>query len=259
MPKKRFGQHFLTDPAILERIVDFSRVGAGDSVVEIGPGRGALTSRLARRAGSVVAVELDRDLIGPLEASMPSNVRILAADALDIDYRTIAPAGYALVGNLPYNVATPLIERFTAARRAIGSVTVMLQKEVADRIVASPGGKDYGPLTLGVGYYAEVEAGFVLKPGAFSPPPRVDSRMIRLTWKTDVGDAPTLMAFIRTSFRSRRKTLVNNIQSLSGVGRDRATRALVEAGLDPNVRAEDVSLETFRSLHAALGAERPKS
>jgi len=251
MAKKRLGQHFLSDPRILDRIVTFSRVGPEDAVVEIGPGRGALTHPLAALARTVTAIEFDTDLIPRLRESMPANVTIIEADALEVDYTAIAPAGYALVGNLPYNISTPLIERFAAARKTIGSVTIMVQKEVADRILAPPGGKDYGPLSIGVQYFANLERGFVLPPGAFSPPPKVDSRMLRWTWKPDVVDNPAFLKFVRGAFASRRKTLVNNLEAM-GYPRDRVPPALASHGLAPTARPEQLSLEQFCALFDAL-------
>jgi len=254
VPKKRFGQHFLTDPGIFNRIVEFSRVGPDDRVVEIGPGRGGLTAKLAAKAQHVTAIEVDSDLIGHLQRSAPSNVNIVGQDALTIDFNSIVDSPYVLVANLPYNIATPLIERFIAARASIGSLTVMVQKEVAERILAAPGGRDYGALSVGVQYYAKVEAGFVLGPEAFSPPPRVDSQMIRMEWKPDVRTRPDFIRFVRTAFASRRKKLTNNLGSrFPGMSREVLIEAIEGAGLDANVRPEGVSVDQFFRLYTALG------
>jgi 16S rRNA (adenine1518-N6/adenine1519-N6)-dimethyltransferase len=253
VPKKSLGQHFLTDPGILERIVEFSRVGPGDTVVEIGPGRGTLTRVLARRAAQVYAIEVDGDLIGPLEDVLPANVTLIAADALDVDYTNICPAPYHIVANLPYNISTPLIERFVAARSLIGSVTVLVQREVADRILAAPGTREYSPLTIGVQYFAEVERGFVLKPGSFSPPPKVDSRVIRMEWRSGAGDDPGFLEFIRGVFAARRKTLANNLNSMFPL-HDRRTivRAIAEIGHPAAVRAERIPIPDLERLHRSL-------
>jgi 16S rRNA (adenine1518-N6/adenine1519-N6)-dimethyltransferase len=256
VPKKRFGQHFLTDPGILARIVQFSRIGPEDHVVEIGPGRGALTTRLAEVARTVTAVEIDTDLTGPLIRAMPANVTIIQRDALEVDYRDISMPPYALVANLPYNIATALVERFVDARASIGAVTVMVQKEVADRILSSPGGRDYGPLSIGIQYYARVESGFVLPPGAFRPAPRVHSRMIRLVWKPGVRDNPRFLRFVRSAFASRRKKLVNNLQAaLPGTSREFLARTFEQHDLEPGVRPEDVSVEQFIALYCRLRDE----
>jgi 16S rRNA (adenine1518-N6/adenine1519-N6)-dimethyltransferase len=253
MPKKRFGQHFLTDPGILDRIVTFSRVQPADLVVEIGPGRGALTTRLAASAKSITVIEIDHDLIAGLRQSMPANVRVIEQDALDVDYRAVSTQGYLLVANLPYNIATPLIERFTAARSCIGSVTIMVQKEVADRILAGPGRKDYGPLSVGVQHYARVEPGFVLPPGAFKPPPKVQSRMIRLEWRPDVADNPAFIRFVRHAFASRRKKLVNNLAAIvPGSSREHRAQMLERAGAHENARPEELSPEQFLRLFSEI-------
>ena len=249
MPKKRFGQHFLSDPNILGRIVDFSRVGPFDTVVEIGPGRGALTKAIAERVRRVVAVEIDRDLAEKLRTSVPANVQIVEQDALGTDLAAVSPEPYHLLGNLPYNIATPLFERFVEARTHILSVTVMIQREVADRILAGPGNRDYSPLSIGIQYYAEVEFGFGVPPGAFTPRPKVDSAVIRLTWRDNVADAPALMKFVRKAFMSRRKKLVNNLMAMYGnKNRIELTDTLTALGIDSDARPEDLSVEAYVKL-----------
>ena len=254
MTRKRFGQHFLSDPGILDRIVEFARVAPRDRVVEVGPGRGALTTRLAEACSSVTAIEVDRDLIVSLRVAMPPNVTIVEQDALTVDYGSVAEPGYVLVANLPYNIATPLIERFIAARFSIRTVTVMVQKEVADRILASAGVADYGPLSVGVQYYASVEPGLVLPPGAFNPPPKVHSRMIRLEWRPGVPDNPAFIRFVRNAFSSRRKKLVNNlIPMLPGIERRKLVELLETAGIDQNARPEELSPEEFLRVFSITG------
>ena len=257
MSKKRFGQHFITDPGILKRIIEFSRVGPGDVIVEIGPGRGALTTRLAKAGRSVTAIEIDSDLIESLRQTVQENVEVIEEDALNIDYATLLPQPFVLVANLPYNVATPLIERFIAARTSIRAVTTMVQKEVADRILAAPGGREYGPLSIGVQYYADVEGGFVLPPGAFRPPPKVHSRMIRLEWKPDIADKPEFIRFVRNAFTSRRKKLVNNLSVMfPQTSKNALTHLLEQEGLSDKVRPEELSVEQFLSLFSRLDASR---
>ena len=257
MPKKRFGQHFITDPGILKNIIEFSRVRPEDVIVEIGPGRGALTTRLAQVGRSVTAIEVDSDLIEPLRQTVPENVEVIEEDALNIDYLSLLPRPYVLVANLPYNVATPLIERFIAARASILSVTIMVQKEVADRILAAPGGREYGPLSIGVQYYADVEGGFVLGPGAFRPSPKVHSRMIRLEWKPDIAEKPEFIRFVRNAFTSRRKKLVNNLGAMHPqTPRDALHRILEQEGLSTDVRPEELSVAQFLGVFSRLGATR---
>ena len=253
MPRKRFGQHFLTDPNILGRIVDFSRVGPSDTVVEIGPGRGALTKTIAERVRRVVAVEIDRDLVERLRAYVPPNVQVVERDALETDLAEVSPEPYHLLGNLPYNIATPLLERFVDARTHILSATVMIQKEVADRILARPGNRDYSPLSIGIQYYAEVERGFRVLPGAFTPRPKVDSAVIRLTWRDNVADATALMEFVRKAFTSRRKKLVNNLMTIYGnKNRNQLADTLNAVGVDPDARPEDLSVDEYVKLFQSL-------
>ena len=233
--------------------MDFSRVGPSDTVVEIGPGRGALTKTIAERVRRVVAVEIDRDLVEMLRTSVPPNVQIVERDALETDLAEVSPEPYHLLGNLPYNIATPLFERFVHARTHIRSVTVMIQKEVADRILARPGTREYSPLSIGIQYYAEVERGFPVQPGAFTPRPKVDSAVIRLTWRDDVADARALMEFVRKAFTSRRKKLVNNLMTIYGnKNRNQLADTLNAVGIDPDARPEDLSVDHYVKLFQAL-------
>ncbi len=253
MPKKHLGQHFLSDPHILRKIVDFSRVGSQDTVVEIGPGKGTLTQTLAERVRRVVTIEIDPDLVRSLRTRISSNVEIIEGDALEIDFTRLSDSPYHVVANLPYNVATPLIERFTKARGSIASVTIMLQKEVADRILAGPGSRQYGVLSVGIQYYAGTEGGFRVPPGAFTPKPKVWSRMIRMTWHAEIVDSPDFMLFVKQAFSSRRKKLVNNlVPSFPGHGRDRLLEIFEREGVPPDARAENLPVDAFIRLHHAL-------
>ena len=253
MPKKRYGQHFLSDPAILERIVQFARVPPGADVVEIGPGRGTLTRVLALTARRLIAVEVDRDLVPGLRRTMPANVEILEQDALGLDFGTLTPDRFHLVANLPFNIATPLLERFVRARDRITAVTIMVQKEVADRIAAEPGSSDYGPLSVGIQYYAQVEPGFLVQPGSFDPPPKVHSRLVRLTWRPGVPDAPAFIRFVRSAFSSRRKKLLNNLNGrYPGLDRKALTGLLEALSIPPNARPENLSIPQFLALHERL-------
>lgn len=254
MPRKRLGQHFLTDPGILRRIVEFAGPGPEDTILEIGPGHGNLTRLLAERVRRVVAIELDADLVGPLRESVPANVEVVHGDALAADYSTIAGKRYGIVANLPYNVATPLLERFVQARSHISSVTVLVQKEVADRILAPPRSRVYGPLSVGIQHYAIPRSGFLVPPGAFRPPPRVHSRVIRIDWRESVPDAPGFRAFVNRVFSARRKTLLNNLAAMFPErGKTELETRLADLGLDPGNRADSLTPTQLFALWEDLG------
>jgi 16S rRNA (adenine1518-N6/adenine1519-N6)-dimethyltransferase len=248
--KKRYGQHFLSDTNILKRIVAFAGIEPMDTVVEIGPGGGALTLQLAQQATRVVAIEIDRDLISPLRSAAPHNVEVIEADALSFDFSRIAEEPYHLVGNLPYNVATPLFRRFIGFRRSIRDVTVMIQKEVADRIVAGPGSAAYGPLSVLVQYYAAPRYGFTVAPGSFRPKPKVDSAVIRLEWRAAVADADDFTDFVHRAFASRRKKLANNLGRMyPEKSRGQLLQTLSDVSVPPDARPENLSVEEFLRLY----------
>ena len=248
--KKRYGQHFISDRNLLQRIVDLAYIKPGDTVIEIGPGAGSLTRELAAVAKRVIAIEIDRDLIGKLRRSVPSNVEIIEGDALDIDIDSLTEGPYHLVGNLPYNVATVLLRKFIAQRARIIEVTVMLQKEVAERVSASPGSQDYGPLSVLIQYYAEPSWGFTVPPGAFTPPPKVDSAVIRLDWKPGIADFPAFTDFVHRAFTSRRKKLVNNLGAiLPGKTKDELAEILRSANVPADARAETLSIDDFLRVY----------
>jgi 16S rRNA (adenine1518-N6/adenine1519-N6)-dimethyltransferase len=257
--KKRFGQHFLTDRSILRRIVQFANIRADDTVVEIGPGAGSLTRELAAVAHRIIAIEIDRDLIANLRARMPANVEIIAADALEVDF----PAGrYRLAGNLPYNIATPLFKKFIDLRQHIRDATVMVQKEVAERLIAKPGGGDYGPLSVLIQYYATVAYGFTVSPSAFRPRPKVDSAVIRLEWKPGVPEARAFTDFVQRTFSSRRKKLANNLLNIfPGLNRQEVLRRIEAAKIGMNVRPEELSVADFLRVYNQFSedADRPNT
>jgi 16S rRNA (adenine1518-N6/adenine1519-N6)-dimethyltransferase len=249
--KKRFGQHFLTDRSILRRMVEFAGVTVGDLVVEIGPGAGSLTQELARVASRVTAIEIDRDLIPALRFAMPPNVDIIQGDALDVEF----PAGpFRLVGNLPYNIATALFKRFIENRGRIVNVTVMIQKEVAERLTAKPDTPEYGALSVLVQYYAAVTYGFTVSPGAFRPRPKIDSAVVRLDWKPNVSDAQPFTDFVHHAFSLRRKKLVNNLLHMfPSLGREEVVRRIANAGIETDVRPEKLSVEEFFRVYNQFG------
>ena len=254
-PRKRFGQNFLHDPNVVAKIANAIAPAADDHLVEIGPGLGALTEVLLPRVKSMDAVELDRDLIPRLAERVGSlgELRIHSADALKFDFASLAADGRPLriVGNLPYNISTPLMFHLLKNRDVIRDMHFMLQKEVVDRLAAAPGGKDYGRLSVMMQYHCAVDALFDVPPGAFDPPPKVMSAVVRLRpWETppvEVPDAARLEKLVMQAFSQRRKTLRNTLKGL-------LTAAQIEAaGIDPSRRAETLSLDEFAALARAAG------
>ncbi len=250
-PRKRFGQHFLSDPAVIERIVAEIGPASGDTIVEIGPGRGAITDPLARRDVELHAIELDRDLAARLRARFADrpNVHLHQADALRFDYSTLGDA-LRVVGNLPYNISTPLLFRLIEFRQGIRDMHFMLQKEVVDRMAASPGSRRFGRLTVMLGCYVDVEPLFDVEPCCFEPPPKVVSSVVRLLPKAaaeiDVHDESMLRSVVAQAFSQRRKTLRN---ALKGRIDDVQLEA---AGIDPQMRAEQVPINTWVRLSNQL-------
>jgi 16S rRNA (adenine1518-N6/adenine1519-N6)-dimethyltransferase len=249
--KKRFGQHFLHERGILARIVAAIAPRADDRVVEVGPGEGALTLPLLAAAGRLTAIEIDRDLIPRLTAAAAGvgELTIIEADALTVDFTELAAGGrLRLVGNLPYNVSTPLLFHFLEHAPVITDMHFMLQKEVVDRMAADPGSKVYGRLSVMLQAVCEVERLFTVPPGAFTPPPKVDSAIVRLTPRADAAarvPAPQrLDALVRAGFAQRRKTLHNALRGLA----DDAT--LHAAGIDPRARAEAIAVDAWLALAA---------
>jgi 16S rRNA (adenine1518-N6/adenine1519-N6)-dimethyltransferase len=249
--KKRFGQHFLTEHSILRRIVAFAGITPKDVVVEIGPGSGTLTRELAAIAERVIAIEIDKDLIPALRSTMPPNVDIVQGDARDVEFST---GPFRLVGNLPYNIATALFKRFIEYRGRIVNVTVMIQKEVAERLTANPGTPEYGPLSILVQYYAAVTYGFTVPPGAFRPRPKVNSAVVRLDWKPNVTDARPFTDFVHQAFSLRRKKLVNNLLHMfPSLGREDVLRRIANAGIQTDVRPETLSIDEFFRVYNQFG------
>ena len=256
--RRALGQHFLRDPAIARAIVDLAAPGSRDLVVEIGPGEGALTTELARRAGRVIALEVDRELIARLRVREP-NVEIVEGDARTWDYGMLsAPDGgrVLVVGNLPYSVGKPILMALVTARTAITAMTLMLQREVAERLAAPPGSKIYGSLSVLTQLYCDVRLALRVPPGAFRPPPKVDSAVVQLsvlnTPRVPVGDERWFATVVRAAFGQRRKMLANALAS--GLGRpiDAVRQAAHDADIDPARRAETLTIENFAGLAARL-------
>jgi 16S rRNA (adenine1518-N6/adenine1519-N6)-dimethyltransferase len=248
-PRKRFGQHFLHDPGILRRIVAAIAPQPGQHIVEIGPGEGAMTLPLLREAGKLTAIELDRDLIEPLrEKARPiGELAIVNADVLTVDFAALAQGGMIrLVGNLPYNISTPILFHCLDHAAAIADMHFMLQKEVVDRMAAAPGSKTYGRLSVMLQLRCTVEPLLKVPPGAFRPPPKVDSAVVRLTPLPASAlpgvDFATIGNIVRAAFGQRRKTLSNALSSLLDA------RAIAAAGIDPRARAEQLPPADFVAL-----------
>ena len=247
--KKRFGQHFLHDPGLIRRIVQAIAPKPGDRLVEIGPGEGAITLPLLREHGALTVIELDRDLIPRIEAAAAGagTLTVIHADVLTVDFTQLAH-GEALrvVGNLPYNISSPILFHCLEHAAAIRDMHFMLQKEVVDRMAAPPGSKVYGRLSVMLQLYCRVEPLLRVPPGAFNPPPKVDSAVVRLTplppEQRHDADPALVERIVRHAFGQRRKTLSN---ALSGV----ATAAQIDAaGIDPRVRAEQLAPLRFVDL-----------
>ena len=259
MTKRRaLGQHFLRDHAIAGAIVDLVAPTTRDLVVEIGPGDGALTGILAGRAGRVIALEVDRALGAALRARLPA-VEVLDADARTWAYAELAaPAGgrVLVVGNLPYSVGKPILAALVGARAAIDEMALMLQREVAERVAAPPGGKSYGSLSVFSQLHCDVRVALRVPPGAFRPPPKVDSAVLHLRMlhepRVPLADPRRFEGVVRAAFAQRRKMLANALGAGLGLPLDVVRRAAMSAGVDPTRRAETLTLSEFAELTAAL-------
>jgi len=254
-PKRRLGQHFLTDPSILNRIVDALDPEPSDTVLEIGPGRGGLTAVLTERAGTVVAIERDHDLLTGLQQSFPG-INLVAGDALALDWHgVVGHPDFLVIGNIPYNITSPLLDKALTPPRPRRCV-FLVQREVGDRIVARPGNKTYGALSVGIQAVARAEVVFRVPAGAFQPPPKVDSVVLRLTpLDVPLVDDAVLSVFraaVTGLFSLRRKQLLRGIRQLTGWSADEAGAVLRSVGLDPTARPETVAPPAFVALTAAL-------
>jgi 16S rRNA (adenine1518-N6/adenine1519-N6)-dimethyltransferase len=256
-PRKRYGQHFL-EQAWAEKLVKAIDPRPADRFLEIGPGPGALTLRLAPRVAHLTAIEIDRDIVAALTPRVPPNVTLVEGDFLEMDLGALAAAGpLRVAGNLPYNISSPIMFRLLEARERMHLVdaTLMLQREVAERIEAGPGSREYGVLSIMVAMGAEVRRLLSLPPGAFRPAPKVHSSVIRLTFRpppVPTRDRQVFDGMVRSVFTQRRKTLLNALQSFAGLrGLDSRT-VLGEAGIDPARRAETLDLTELARLADVL-------
>ena len=264
-PKKSLGQHFLVNRGVAEKILAVGGLPNGHTptpgqedatCVEVGPGHGILTKPLAERAQHVLAIEIDASLVNSLKERLGTytNLEIVHADALSFDYEGI-PGKIAIVSNLPYNIATPLLFRFLALRTKVTRLTLMFQKELADRITATPGTKAYGQLSIAAQLFTEARMSFTVPPSCFIPPPAVDSAVVtfqvRLEPKIAVGNEPHFMDIVRRAFAYRRKTLVGALCQ-GGLDKQEVVNALSIAQIAPTRRAETLTIEEFASLAHAF-------
>lgn len=259
--QKKFGQNFLIDGHVLDKIIAGAGVTKDDMVLEIGPGIGTMTQYLAEAAGKVVAVEIDRNLLPILQETLADydNVKVIHADVLSLDLEKLVQEenggrSIKVVANLPYYITTPIIMALFEQHVPLANVTVMVQKEVAARMKSGPGSKDYGALSLAVQYYAEPYIVANVPCNCFMPRPNVDSAVIRLTRYEEppvqVKDEKMLFKIIRASFNQRRKTLQNGLNNSSELNftKDQIAAAIAEAGFSPSVRGEALTLEQFAKL-----------
>jgi len=270
---KSLGQNFLIDSNIPRKIAESAGITADTGVIEIGPGFGPLTFELCQMAKKVVAVELDRTLIPVLKHTLKdfNNLKVINADILSIDINSLIDDEFGNAGirdivvcaNLPYYITTPILMHLLESNLRISSITLMIQKEVADRLSALPGGKDYGAITLAVNYYTKVECLFDVPPECFYPAPKVNSTVIKfiINDKPPVSPISTEFMFsvIKAAFAQRRKTLVNALSNaFREIDREEIIKALDKLGLDPNIRGERLSLEDFCNLSNILYKDNKK-
>lgn len=258
---KSLGQNFLSDIHIIEDIVDGSDIEPKDLVIEIGPGMGVLTAAAAERAGKVIAVEIDKKLIPILKETLAEydNVEVINADIMKTDLTEIVEANrpadggkVRVIGNLPYYITTPIIMKLLEESVPADSITIMMQKEVADRIKAEPGGKDYGALTVAVGFYCTITHVADAPKEVFVPRPKVDSTVIRLDLRkecpVDLTDQKIFFETVKGGFGQRRKTLLNSLTGVRGLPKPEIADALDAAGIDQKRRAETLSLDEFAAV-----------
>jgi 16S rRNA (adenine1518-N6/adenine1519-N6)-dimethyltransferase len=251
-PKKSLGQHFLKDPYYLKKIAEIARIGPDDQVLEIGPGLGHLTRELAAKAKMVIAIEFDKQLIPRLreEFSETAKIEIVHADALEYQYDTL-PGTWKVVANLPYYISSPIVRKLLQFRDKFTTLSLMLQKEVAERIASPPGSKEYGFLSVLVQFYTEPKIEFMVPAGAFTPAPEVDSAVITLTILKNsprqVKNEDFLMRVVKAAFSQRRNTLRNALKQLD-VPRERMEKVLASTGIDLGRRAETLSIDDFGKL-----------
>ncbi|EFM65238.1 dimethyladenosine transferase [Peptostreptococcus stomatis DSM 17678] len=261
---KSLGQNFLIDDNIVDKIVAGAGIGPGDKIIEVGPGIGTLTREMASRAEALMAVEIDKNLIPILADTLGDydNVKIVNEDIIKADIRGLIDENLGggpvkLVANLPYYITTPIIMRFLEENINVTDIVVMVQKEVAERMNAQPGGKDFGALSVAVQYYCDTEIVAKVPRHLFVPQPNVDSIVIALRVRPErkykVDDEDLYFKVVKAAFGQRRKTLLNSISSMGNLAKDQVKEALEEAGIDPKRRGETLSLDEFAILSNVIG------
>jgi 16S rRNA (adenine1518-N6/adenine1519-N6)-dimethyltransferase len=260
-PKKRLGQHFLIDRSILNKVIWTAQVEKEDAVLEVGPGLGEMTIALARQAKRVIAIEIDSKLVAILNEKMKNypNVEVVKSDILKVDFNQfLKKEGHPIkvVANLPYQVSTQLLFRFIESKETFSTFTLMLQKEVAERMVAPPGGKEYGPLSIFIQMFLDVSIRFFIKPSAFFPPPKVESAVVHMVWKEkpmiETNDEEWFKRVVKACFGYRRKTLVNALRH-SELSLPESIELKMEAiGIDPRRRPETLTIQEYASLAKVL-------
>jgi 16S rRNA (adenine1518-N6/adenine1519-N6)-dimethyltransferase len=260
-PKKRLGQHFLVDPNILNKVVRTAQVGKGDVVLEVGPGLGQMTLALADRAKKVIAVEIDERLVTILRQKVEDhpNIEVIKSDILKVDFKHLfkkETVPIKVVANLPYQISTPLLFRFVESKETFSALNLMLQKEIAERMVASPGRKEYGPLSIFIQTFADVSIQFIIRPSAFFPAPKVESALVHMVWKEkpmiETDEEEWFKRVVKACFGYRRKTLINALKH-SGLSLPESVESrMEEIGIDPRRRPETLTIQEFAKLAESL-------
>jgi 16S rRNA (adenine1518-N6/adenine1519-N6)-dimethyltransferase len=261
VPRKKLGQHFLVDQNIVKKVVKTAKIEKDDVVLEVGPGLGMMTLALADQARRVVAVEIDSKLVEILKKKVGGypHVEVIQKDILEMDFRQLREREgqpIKVVANLPYQISTPLLFQFIETKEAFSSLTLMLQREVAERMIAPPDGKEYGPLSIFTQLVADLSICFFIKPSCFFPPPKVDSAVIHMTWKdrpiVGIQDMDWFKKVVRGCFNYRRKTLINGLK-YSGLPLPAdSTERMNRVGIDPQRRPESLTLQEFANLAEIL-------
>ena len=261
IPRKRWSQHFLVDRNILNKVIRTAQVEKEDVVLEVGPGLGEMTLALARQVKRVIAIEIDPKLVAILNKKMKDypNVEVVKGDILKVDFRQfLKREGHPIkvVANLPYQISTPLLFRFIESKEAFSTFTLMLQKEVAERMVAPPGRKEYGPLSIFIQIFLDVSIRFFIKPSAFFPPPKVESAVVHMVWKEkpmiETNDEEWFKRVVRACFGYRRKTLVNALKHSELFLPEPVELKMEAIGIDPRRRPETLTIQEFAGLAGAL-------
>jgi len=260
-PKKRLGQHFLVDRNILNKVVRTAQVGKEDVILEVGPGLGEMTLALARQAKKVIAVEIDGRLMAILKQKIENypNVEVIRSDILKVDFNHLfkeEALPVKVVANLPYQISTPLLFRFIESKEIFSVLFLMLQKEVAERMVASSGGKEYGPLSIFIQAFSDISIRFIIKPAAFYPAPKVESALVHMAWKEkpmiEADDEEWFKRVVKACFGYRRKTLINALKHSELSLPKSVESRMEEIGIDPRRRPETLTIQEFAKLAGAL-------